>query len=124
MGGILQYYLHKQRNAENTKCQNLLFVDQPHLIKRTVTDLEASNIFKDHKNVKAFSGSELAYHAIFYKFWNNYATTKSKTTSKVIIQPTVYSDKTTFLNWEIETDLLHDPRYIDTIVGQYRVTLG
>ena len=124
MGGILRYYLHKQQNTENTKCQSLLFVNQPHLIKRTVTDLEASNIFKDHKNVKAFSGSELAYHAIFYKFWNNYATTASKTTSRVIIQPTVYSDKTTFLNWEIETDLLHSPNYVREVIDQYKVTLG
>ena len=44
-------------------------------------------------------------HSIFNKFWGNYLNKGS-----VVIQPTVYSDKTTFLNWEISTKILNFSR--------------
>ena len=79
-----------------------MFVDNPSAIKATFHDLEVSNIHGDTKSIKQFSCSELFFHSIFNKFWGSY-----NKTGNVIIQPTVYSDKTTFLNWEIQTDLMN-----------------
>ena len=116
LGGILHYYLHKQKG---TNCDSLMFVDDPSVIKSTFHDLEASNIHGDTKSIKQFSCGELFFHSIFNKFWGSY-----NKTGNVIVQPTVYSDKTTFLNWEIKTDLLKDPDYINKVIQQYRLTLG
>lgn len=120
MGGILHYYTHKQRD---TNCQSLMFVDNPRAIRATYHDLEASNIHGDTKSIKQFSCGELFFHSIFNKFWGNY-----NSNNRVIIQPTVYSDKTTFLNWEIETDLLqnsdNEEEFVSKIVQKYRDSLG
>ena len=122
LGGLLHYYTHKQLN---TNCESLLFASNSHLVKSTFHDLEAYNIHRDTKSVKQFSCGELFYHAIFNKFWGNY-----NNTGNVIIQPTVYSDKTTFLNWEIATkldgkiDLLKSKDYISTVLKQYKLTIG
>lgn len=116
LGGILHYYLDKQKD---TNCDSLMFVDKPNMIKSTFHDLEVSNIHGDTKSIKQFSCGELFFHSIFNKFWGNY-----NKTGNVIIQPTVYSDKTTFLNWEIETDLLNDPDYIDKVLTKYQESLG
>jgi hypothetical protein len=119
---LLHYYTHKQLN---TNCESLLFASNSHLVKSTFHDLEAYNIHRDTKSVKQFSCGELFYHAIFNKFWGNY-----NNTGNVIIQPTVYSDKTTFLNWEIATkldgkiDLLKSKDYISTVLKQYKLTIG
>ena len=116
LGGNLHYYLHKQRN---TNCDTLMFVNDPSLIKSTLHDLEVTNIHGTTKSIKQFSCGELFYHSVFNKFWGNY-----NKTGNVIIQPTVYSDKTTFLNWEIKTDLLRSSDYVDKVIDQYINTLG
>ena len=122
LGGILHYYLDKQRG---TNCDSLMFVDNPEAIRSTFHDLEASNIHGDTKSIRAFSSGELFHHAIFNKFWGNY-----NATGNVIIQPTVYSDKTTFLNWEISsilkdgTDIMKDKNYITRVIKEYQETLG
>lgn len=122
LGGILHYYLHKQKG---TNCDSLMFVDNPGAIKSTFHDLEASNIHGDTKAIKQFSCGELFFHSIFNKFWGSY-----NKTGNVIIQPTVYSDKTTFLNWEISSklrngvDLLSDPDYVSKILKEYTLSLG
>lgn len=122
LGGILHYYLYKQNG---TNCASLMFVDNPGAIKATFHDLEASNIHGDTKSIKQFSCGELFHHAIFNKFWASYS--KS---GNVVIQPTVYSDKTTFLNWEISTklkdgtDLLTSSDYIAKVLQEYKETLG
>lgn len=122
LGGILHYYLDKQKG---TNCDSLMFVDNPSAIKSTFHDLEASNIHGDTKSIRAFSSGELFYHAIFNKFWGSY-----NKTGNVIVQPTVYSDKTTFLNWEISsilqdgTDIMKDPDYVSKVVKEYKATLG
>jgi hypothetical protein len=61
----------------------------------------------------------LFFHSIFNKFWGSY-----NKTGNVVIQPTVYSDKTTFLNWEIKTDLLEQSDYVGAVVKQYIYSLG
>lgn len=116
LGGILHYYLHKQKG---TNCDSLMFVDNPKAIKATFHDLEVSNIHGDTKSIKQFSCSELFFHSIFNKFWGSY-----NKTGNVIIQPTVYSDKTTFLNWEIATDLVGDSDYLGRVLKEYQLSLG
>ena len=116
LGGILHYYLHKQKG---TNCDSLMFVDNPSAIKATFHDLEVSNIHGDTKSIKQFSCSELFFHSIFNKFWGSY-----NKTGNVIIQPTVYSDKTTFLNWEIATDLVDDSDYLGKVLKEYQLSLG
>lgn len=122
LGGILHHYLDKQKG---TNCDSLMFVDNPGAIKSTFHDLEAGNIHGDTKSIKQFSCGELFHHAIWNKFWANY-----NKSGNVIIQPTVYSDKTTFLNWEISsklrngTDLMSDPDYISKIILEYQESLG
>ena len=122
LGGILHYYLNKQKG---TNCDSLMFVDNPSAIKATFHDLEAGNIHGDVKSIKQFSCGELFHHSIWNKFWANY-----NKSGNVIIQPTVYSDKTTFLNWEISSklrsgvDLMSDPNYIYHVLKEYKESLG
>ena len=116
LGGILHYYLEKQKG---TNCGSLMFVQNSEAIKSTFHDLEASNIHGDTKSIKQFSCGELFFHSIFNKFWGSYVKT-----GNVVIQPTVYSDKTTFLNWEIQTDLMNEPEYVSKVVKKYMETLG
>lgn len=120
LGGNLHHYLFKQRNHPNTSVRSLMFVDDPSLVKSTFHDLEARNIHKDSKNIKNFTSSELFFHAIFNKFWAQYANHGT-----VVIQPTVYSDKTTFLNWEIGDikELLEDD-YVTKVENKYIETIG
>lgn len=119
LGGMLYYYTHKQKD---TNCDSLEFVQNPNSVKRTLHDLEVSNVHRDFKSVRDLSCGELFYHAIFNKFWGQYVQ-KEKNRS-VIIQPTVYSDKTTFLNWEVQTDLLEDPNYAYSTLLKYKETIG
>lgn len=116
LGGILHYYLEKQKG---TNCDSLMFVQNSEAIKSTFHDLEASNIHGDTKSIKQFSCGELFFHSIFNKFLGSYVKT-----GNVVIQPTVYSDKTTFLNWEIQTDLMNEPEYVSKVVKKYMETLG
>ena len=116
LGGILHYYLEKQKG---TNCDSLMFVQNSDAIKSTFHDLEASNIHGDTKSIKQFSCGELFFHSIFNKFWGSYVKT-----GNVVIQPTVYSDKTTFLNWEIQTDLMNESEYVSKVVKKYMETLG
>lgn len=116
LGGILHYYLEKQKG---TNCDSLMFVQNSEAIKSTFHDLEASNIHGDTKSIKQFTCGELFFHSIFNKFWGGYVKT-----GNVVIQPTVYSDKTTFLNWEIQTDLMNEPEYVSKVIKKYMETLG
>ena len=120
LGGNLHHYLFKQRNHPNTSVRSLMFVDDPSLIKSTFHDLEARNVHRDSKNIKNFTSSELFYHAIFNKFWAQYANSGT-----VVIQPTVYSDKTTFLNWEIgNIKELLEGDYVINVENKYIETIG
>ena len=82
-----------------------MFVNNPELLLTMYHDLEVTAQNGESKIIKGFSSGELFFHSIFNKFWGNYLNKGS-----VIIQPTVYSDKTTFLNWEISTKILNFSR--------------
>lgn len=122
LGSILHYYLVKQQDSN---VSSLLFVENSNLIRSTFHDLEVTTWNNDIKSIKAFSGGELFFHSIFNKFWGNYINT-----GNVIIQPTTYSDKTTFLNYEISTkfgnngDILKSNTYDKEILEQYISTIG
>lgn len=100
LGNMLNYYLNKQRKSSNTNTDSLLFVNNPQLIKGVYHDLEVTAQNNESKSLREFSSGELFFHAIFNKFWGNYLTRGS-----VIVQPTTYSDKTTFLNWDVDPRL-------------------
>lgn len=127
LGGILHYYLGKQWDS-NT--DSLLFVQNRDMIVNTFHDLEVTNMQDESKSVRDFSNGELFFHAIFNKFWGSYLNNGT-----VIVQPTTYSDKTTFLNWEIRaqlegTDLVRADKefilqtYVRTIGDAYRRVFG
>lgn len=119
LGGILHYYLGKQWDS-NT--DSLLFVQNRDMIVNTFHDLEVTNMQDESKSVRDFSNGELFFHAIFNKFWGSYLNNGT-----VIVQPTTYSDKTTFLNWEIRailegTDLVRADK--EFILQTYAKTIG
>jgi len=130
LGNILHHEIAKQLNNPNSNVTSLLFVQQDGLIKGTLHDLEVTSQDGEYKSLRDFSSGELFYHSIFNKFWGNYIGQGS-----VIIQPTTYSDKTTFLNWNISTkfmggkDILSaeydEPyKYRSAVVGMYGDTIG
>lgn len=119
LGGILHYYLGKQFD---TLTDSLMFVKNRDMIVNTFHDLEVTNMSDETKSIRGFSNSELFFHSIFNKFWGSYLSNGT-----VIVQPTTYSDKTTFLNWELNTeldgtDLLKADR--NTILQAYSDTIG
>ena len=121
LGTILYHYLRKQ---EGTNTGSLLFVQNRSLIRSTFHDLEVTTWNNDSKSIRSFSQGELFYHSIFNKFWGNYLTT-----GNVIIQPTTYSDKTTFINYEINTKLdgqndILKGDYKNNIIQYYINTIG
>ena len=95
LGTNLVYYLQKEA-AEDSKVRFLLFAQNPDMIVKTFHDLEVTNTEGETKAISDFTNGELFFHAIFNKFWDSYLAT-----GHVIVQPTTYSDKTTFLNWEL-----------------------
>ena len=95
LGTNLVYYLQKEA-AEDSKVRYLLFAQNPDMIVKTFHDLEVTNTEGEAKAISDFTNGELFFHAIFDKFWDSYLAT-----GHVIVQPTTYSDKTTFLNWEL-----------------------
>ena len=105
LGNILPYYLRKQKKNPKSQVDELMFVNNPELLLTMYHDLEVTAQNGESKIIKSFSSGELFFHSIFNKFWGNYLNKGS-----VVIQPTVYSDKTTFLNWEISTKILNFSR--------------
>lgn len=120
-GGLLKYYTYKQIG---TNTESLFFVLNADLITETFHDLEVTNMHMQTKSIRNLSLGELAFHAIFNKFYGSYLNSHDK---EVIIQPTVYSDKITFLNWKIKTTLYGKDLVradFDTILDLYVETLG
>lgn len=96
LGGNLRTELEQQKG---TNMNSLLFVTNPDLVVDVYHDLQVTNMHGESKLVKSFGRGELHFHAIFNKFWGRYI----KGDGVIEVQPTVYSDKTTFLNWLCRT---------------------
>lgn len=128
LGNLIYYYVNKQKD---TNVGSLMFAENRNLIRSVYHDLEVTAQNGESKSIRNFSSGELFFHALFNKFWGNYLTNGS-----VIIQPTTYSDKTTFINYDISTKFLDqdkdilgieydDPyKYQTAVIAKYGETIG
>lgn len=121
LGTNIHHYLFKQ---QNTNAGSLFFVQDSTKIKGIQHDLEATSQWQESKQLKNFSQGELFFHSVFNKFWGSYLQYGT-----FIIQPTAYSDKTTFINYEITKnlfgdDIIKDKNLGNTIVKQTIDTIG
>lgn len=103
LGSELNRRLHKQRQ-QGGAASSLLFVQNIDAIDiDPVIDGEITTPIGDVKSVRDMSSSELFQHAILDKFYNSFLRT-----SKICFQPTVYSDKTNFLNYMSTLSMFSD----------------
>lgn len=121
LGTNIHHYLFKQ---QNTNAGSLFFVQDSTKIKGIQHDLEATSQWQESKQLKNFSQGELFFHSVFNKFWGSYLQYGT-----FIIQPTAYSDKTTFINYEITKnlfgdDIINDKNLKDTIIDNTIKTIG
>lgn len=121
LGTNIHHYLFKQKD---TNADSLFFVQDSTKIRGIQHDLEATSQWQESKQLKNFSQGELFFHSVFNKFWGSYLQYGT-----FIIQPTAYSDKTTFINYEITKnlfgdDIINDKNLKDTIVDNTIKTIG
>ena len=103
LGSELNRRLHQQ-SQEGGAATSLLFVENPSSIDiDPVIDGEITTPIGDVKSVRDMSSSELFQHAILDKFYSSFLKT-----GKVCFQPTVYSDKTNFLNYMSNLSMFSD----------------
>lgn len=103
LGSELNRRLHQQ-SQEGGAATSLLFVQNPSSIDiDPVIDREITTPIGDVKSVRDMSSSELFQHAILDKFYSSFLKT-----GKVCFQPTVYSDKTNFLNYMSNLSMFSD----------------
>ncbi len=103
LGSELNRRLHKQRQ-QGGAASSLLFVQNIDAIDiDPVIDGEITTPIGDVKSVRDMSSSELFQHAILDKFYNSFLRT-----GKICFQPTVYSDKTNFLNYMSNLSMFSD----------------
>lgn len=117
LGSELNRRLHKQRQ-EGGPANSLLFVQNPNAIDiDPVIDGEITTPIGDVKAVRDMSSSELFQHAILDKFYSSFLKT-----GRICFQPTVYSDKTNFLNYMSNLSMFSD-NIMDLMSGQEFVDL-
>lgn len=103
LGSELNRRLHKQRQ-DGGPANSLLFVQNPNAIDiDPVIDGEITTPIGDVKAVRDMSSSELFQHAILDKFYSSFLKT-----GRICFQPTVYSDKTNFLNYMSNLSMFSD----------------
>ena len=103
LGSELNRRLHKQRQ-EGGPANSLLFVQNPNAIDiDPVIDGEITTPIGDVKAVRDMSSLELFQHAILDKFYSSFLKT-----GRICFQPTVYSDKTNFLNYMSNLSMFSD----------------
>ena len=127
LGNMLPYYLRKQYKGDGSSA-DLLFASNASMIKSVYHEMEVTSWNGESKSVKAFTSGELIQNSFINKFWGQYINN-----GQVVIQPTTYSDKTTFLNWLIDAtvkgvDLLDmktkSEDFHTTVANLYRSTIG
>lgn len=103
LGSELNRRLQKQK-LEGGVANSLLFVQNPDALDiDPVIDGEITTAIGDVKAVRDMSSSELFQHAILDKFYNSFLKN-----GKICFQPTVYSDKTNFLNYMSTLSMFSD----------------
>lgn len=151
LGGNIHYYLNKY-SQENTTVSPLLFVptqsekDTKRLASQGLItgygmNQEVSTRTGIKEQVKKLKSNSLSYQSIVNNFYGSYYSEDPKLRHNVLIQPTTYSDKTSFVTyainagvklngeegksyagktlWELNTDEILD-LYIDTIGQAYK----
>lgn len=88
------------QNTEHGPTEFLLFNQKPETILGIIIDTDVRTESGQSKNVSAFTTSELLYH----NFMNKFVLPMQQ--GKMIIQPTVYSDKKKFINYMIDIKAL------------------
>lgn len=112
LGGNLQYYLSKYKAAgQETATSPLLFTQNSSLVTRTLFNTDAKSRRGIKKSVKDMCASELFYSSIIYNFYGSYLQDEINKKSRaynihksVLIQPTTYSDKTSFVTYAIKAN--------------------
>lgn len=114
LGGNLKYYLGKYRGAGSIAAtSSLLFTNNDSLIAGTVFNTDAQSRMGIRKSVKDMKSGELFYSSIIHNFYGNYLQSqinpdkfdkRNKFKNTLFIQPTTYSDKTTFIMYAIHGD--------------------
>ena len=140
LGGNIQYYLQKVRDQEakrkqdglsSTAASALFFTNNNEFIRDIIVsqDVQSRNGVK--KNIKDLKTSELYYDAIIHNFFGSYLQNGT-----LVIQPTTYSDKTTFINYAVDGNKVikaegksYDGKSLiqleqDEIIDLYRDTIG
>lgn len=118
LGGNIQYYLAKSRGTSQnmkelnpalvTASEALLFTSRNDLIKSMVMNNDVQSRGGIKKSIKDMKTGELYYTSIFHNFYGTFlGDPKGKDKDNnlkgtFIIQPTTYSDKTTFINYAID----------------------
>ena len=97
IGREVQQVLNDQKSEGNiTPVSSLLFFENPKAITGIVVDTDVRLDNGTSKQVASFSSSELLYHNFFNKFL------LPSLSGHIFIQPTVYSDKKKFINYDID----------------------
>lgn len=101
LGAKIQDYLNTQRQSKKAS-RHLLFARNPNSVTRTVIDTDVKTVTGESKSVKSMTQGELLEHAIINKFAVPIVQ-YGVSGAKIYIQPTTFSDKTKFVNYEVKT---------------------
>ena len=112
LGGNLQYYLSKYKEAgPNAATNPLLFTRDSSLVVKTVFNTDAQSRLGIKKSVKDMKAAELFYSSIIYNFYGSYLQAdfnskkfgrgKSELYRTLLTQPTTFSDKISFVMYAI-----------------------
>jgi len=117
-----------ERNNENPTTKRLLFSTKSNAIKNIIIDTDVRSLNGKTKQVKDMTEAELQYHFFVNKFILPFKPSNEKPYSSFYSQPTVYSDKSKFIGYDINladigiTDLKDDEKIIQMIqesLGEY-----
>lgn len=114
------------RNNENPTTAKLLFSGQySSAIKNVIIDTDIKTSDGKTKQIKDATEAELQYHFLVTKFLLPFRLTDDKPYRSFISQPTVYSDKSKFVGYEVSlADLKIDLKDDESIIQRIGETLG
>lgn len=98
------HYINKFMRGPQSAVSSNLFVNNPDWLLGTSNKIDAMNRHRVKKSVSNFSVAELAYTSILYDFYGRMINKEKgqEHMSVVDTQPTVYSDKTSFVTWTVD----------------------
>ena len=119
LGGNLNYYINKYRDSEKVEkgqaTTPLLFTKVNDLVLNPVFNTDSASKFGIKKNTRQMSLGELSYQSIIQNFYSNFFqptwdgskfnAKKNPLAGTVLIQPTTYSDKVSFVTYPVRVDM-------------------